>query len=107
MAVFTFEQALRARDIVRLWERNLEPEGVTLMQASTLQSLEGGRMPVGKLARLSNVTSPVMVMTLKIMEKRGWVERRKTRVDARLSYACITKDGLDLLDRLYDTTVRG
>lgn len=99
-----FVSLLRAADsLSQEAERLLKSAGLTGAQYNVLRILRGAE-PDGILCRgiAERMIShdPDMTRLLDRMEKRGWITRRRQKVDRRVIKTRITAEGLRLLKKL-------
>ena len=72
--------------------------GLTLSDFDVLVQLyhaEGNRLRRVDLARTVLLTASGITRLLDGLERAGWVEKQRCASDARVSYAALTKDGLE------------
>lgn len=70
-----------------------------------LRTLRRGRRNLHQLADQQGVRLPTMSRTVSVLENRGWVERVRSEEDRRTVFACITDDGIAVLNEVEDMAV--
>ncbi len=90
------------------FERLLRPEGITTAQYNVLRILRGsqpGGLCRNEVRDRMLTRMPDMTRLLDRMETAGLVMRTRSEDDRRLVTTRITRDGLELLDRLEDAVL--
>lgn len=67
---------------------------------ATLSAQPERALAMGELARLTATSPSRLSHAVAAMEERGWVSRRPCPTDRRIQYACLTEDGVALLERI-------
>jgi homoprotocatechuate degradation regulator HpaR len=93
---------LRGREaVMRYFRPMLRGHGLTEQQWRVLRALSTGRaMEATVLAQATFLLAPSLSRILRDLDQRGLVERRQGNGDLRRSEVSITRDGLDLIDRV-------
>ena len=75
--------------------RQLEPLGLNMTQISLLTHLVHANREetVLGLAQTMQMNQPAVTKAIQAMDVRGWVQKRKCKKDARVSYVAVTADG--------------
>jgi DNA-binding MarR family transcriptional regulator len=60
---------------------------------------------VSDLSEVFDVTQPAISRTLDVLEKKGFMKRKRDSRDRRKVYASITKKGLEFLDRVLGSEI--
>ena len=87
--------------------RQLEPLGLNMTQISLLTHLVHANREetVLGLAQTMQMNQPAVTKAIQAMDVRGWVQKRKCKKDARVSYVTVTADGKDHLNRAQQACV--
>lgn len=102
-----FSDGLDALIVARRWERRLRREGVTLAQASALDSLADGAATIGQLAKVEGVTHAVMSGVAHRLGRLGLVEEQPNPEDRRLTIVALSPDGEAMLNHLIGLGLEG
>jgi DNA-binding MarR family transcriptional regulator len=92
-----------ADDSKRYLGDRLEPAGLTVQQYNVLRILRGAGaagLPTLTVADRMVERTPGVTRLIDRMEKKGWVRRRRCTEDRRRVWCEVTREGLNLLDRL-------
>lgn len=87
-----------SRLVSAIYDRHLEPAGLTTNQYSLLMTLSLGAVPLGRLARRAATDRTTLTRNLKPLIKAGWVEMIPGP-DARQRVAALTAAGTETLRR--------
>jgi len=86
-----------ARAVTRLYNQELEPDGIEITQFTLLMALEKvGQASQGKLGEILALDSTTLTRTLELMKLRGWVQA-KAGEDRRVRIFQLTKGGQEKL----------
>jgi DNA-binding MarR family transcriptional regulator len=80
--------------------------GLTPVQYSVLTSLQGEELDQKRLAESVGIDRATTTEVLRRLDKAGWIERRKCRVDGRRQLACLTQTGETLLATVEESARR-
>jgi len=87
-----------SRLVSAIYDRHLEPAGLTTNQYSLLMTLSLGAVPLGRLARRAATDRTTLTRNLKPLIKAGWVDMIPGP-DARQRVAALTAAGAETLRR--------
>jgi DNA-binding MarR family transcriptional regulator len=74
------------------------PREMSLTSSSTLATLDRtGLRRITDLAVMEGVTQPSMTVLVTVLERSGWVERRRDPTDGRVALVAITEAGSDYI----------
>ena len=97
---------LRTSDVLRRFlAKVLEPAGITQQQYNVLRILRGAGeegLPTLSIADRMVEQTPGITRLIDRLERKGWVERRRTAEDRRRVVCTLTASGLELLNQLDD-----
>jgi DNA-binding MarR family transcriptional regulator len=95
---------LRTSEVVRSYfERFLEPHGVTLQQYNVMRILRGAGgdgLPTLDISSRMVERTPGVTRLIDRLERKGFVERRRSVSDRRVVYCRLTSAGLGVLNGL-------
>ena len=92
-----------SREVVKHYRPLLEPYGLTYTQYIALMVLwEEGQVSVKALGERLYLDSGTLTPLLKSLEQKGYVSRMRSKEDERVLIASVTKEGLELRDKLKD-----
>ena len=87
-------------DIFKFYNDQASKEGGTLSMAFVLLTIsEKYGTPVTKIAPRMNMEPNSLSRLLKSLEEKGFVSKRKDKIDKRKVYICLTKSGLKMRDK--------
>ena len=87
-------------DIFKFYNDQASKEGGTLSMAFVLLTIsEKHGTPVTKIAPRMNMEPNSLSRLLKSLEEKGFVSKRKDKIDKRKVYICLTKSGLKMRDK--------
>jgi DNA-binding MarR family transcriptional regulator len=87
-------------DIFKFYNDQASKEGGTLSMAFVLLTIsEKHGTPVTKIAPRMNMEPNSLSRLLKSLEEKGFVLKRKDKIDKRKVYICLTKSGLKMRDK--------
>ena len=87
-------------DIFKFYNVEASKEGGTLSMAFVLLTIsEKYGTPVTKIAPRMNMEPNSLSRLLKSLEEKGFVSKRKDKIDKRKVYICLTKSGLKMRDK--------
>src|SRR6187549_1835381 len=88
-----------SRVVTQLYDRALEPSGLTAMQFAILMTLHGmGDARLTQIARGLKLDQTTATRSLKLMKDQGWVKER-TAEDGRAKTLKLTHSGRAVLDK--------
>lgn len=91
------------REVVKKYHPLLEEINLTYTQYITLMVLwEKDGISVKELGEKLMLDSGTLTPLLKSMEKKGFVNRRRSEEDERVVFACLTEDGKALREKALD-----
>jgi DNA-binding MarR family transcriptional regulator len=95
---------LRTSEVVRSYfERFLEPHGVTLQQYNVMRILRGAGgdgLPTLDISSRMVERTPGVTRLIDRLERKGFVDRRRSVSDRRVVYCSLTPSGLAVLNGL-------
>ena len=87
-------------ELFKFYNDQASKEGGTLSMAFVLLTInEKYGTPVTKIAPRMNMEPNSLSRLLKSLEEKGFVLKRKDKIDKRKVYICLTKSGLKLRDK--------
>lgn len=96
-----------SKEIVRRYKPFLDEMDMTYTQYITMMVMwEYKEVTVKELGQYLFLDSGTLTPLLKTMEKKGWVERRRSKEDERILNVTITKQGEALKDKAIDVPKR-
>lgn len=91
---------------VALFHQECSAFGLTPVQYSVLTSLQDEELDQKRLAESVGIDRATTTEVLRRLDKAGWIERRKCRVDGRRQLARLTPNGARLLVEVEDSARR-
>ncbi|MCR5596612.1 MAG: MarR family transcriptional regulator, partial [Lachnospiraceae bacterium] len=96
-----------SRKIVGSYTPYLKPLGITYTQYVVLMVLwEHESLNVGQLGNILHLDAGTLTPLLKRLEKMGYVTRRRSKEDERITVICITPEGDALKERCKDIPLK-
>lgn len=92
-------QAKRIRDLLPALPKGVTPSYIHYLD--TIESLErkGTQVKVSDISEALNIPRPGVTRTVKEMEKKGYLCKRGSQKDGRITYISITRIGKELSQR--------
>jgi DNA-binding MarR family transcriptional regulator len=88
-----------ARAVTRLYNRELQAEGIEVTQFTLLMALnQVGEIAQGELGEILALDSTSLTRMLKLLKEHGWVQSREGK-DRRLRVFCLTRSGKQKFQR--------
>ncbi|HAR80642.1 MAG TPA: MarR family transcriptional regulator [Succinivibrionaceae bacterium] len=89
-----------AKEVIKKYRPYLEPLGLTYTQYIAMMVLwEDQKINVKDLGKKLFLDSGTLTPMLKKMEQKGWIKRETSREDERVTFAIITKEGMELQEK--------
>ncbi len=96
-----------ARKIVNAYGPYLKPLGLTYTQYIVFMVLwEKENVTVGQLGEILHLDAGTLTPLLKRLEKEGYVTRKHTEDDERVTHVSITKQGNELKEKCRDIPIK-